>query len=294
MAPEISSDMPGAEAFDGMSEEELGEQLPNQGAAGSEGGDDKGSPAQGQEGKVQAAAAAGQLDPNPSDQVAELKTKLSILENTISNMNRESGAYRALQSKVAKLENALQQRSATSQGPLSPEQQAQEAQRQEAEKFLRDFLRTELETNYGHIIGPIQRQQFVSSVQERCTAMGMEFEELNPIFGKIINSDIALAKSGDEEAVGRLDRIMKEGDSTELMLRAVLERSKALQAQGAQVQQRQQVAASKGGRAVKPNGAKPSDGGKRTLADVENMSEEDREKMSLEELEALIPKQGRR
>ena len=300
----ISSDMPGTEEFAGQTMEELGAALPIQGEASKApklaGGSDEGGQRQergqgagaSQEAKVEQAAAAGQLDPKPGDDIATLNAKLDVLEQTIKNMGRENGAARALQAKVAKLEAQLAQRG---QNPtLSPEQQAQEAERAKAEEFLNSWLDKQMGEKYGHLIQPLQRQAFIGGVQQRCQELGFKFDELNPVFGKIINDDIALAQSGDEAAGARLDRIMKQGDSTELMLRAISEQARVVQTRGAQVQQANAKAAEKGGRALKASGAQPTKASGPNLDDVENMSEEERDKLSLEELEKLVPKQRRR
>ncbi len=294
MGDEISSDMPGTEEFAGMSEQELGDALPEQGAAprGDQAGAGSAAPTGEQAGVQQAAAA---VEPNPADTVKTLETKLAAVEKMLSTMTRENRGYQALKSKVAKLENALSQRAA-SPTTLSPEQQAEQTQRTEAEQFLKDFLGKYMADEYGQLIEPLRQQQFVSSVQQRCQEMGQDFNELNPFFYKVINDDIALAKDGDQQALDRIDRVMKGGDSNELMLRAILERSKQVQATGARVQQAQQQAAAKGGRALKPNGAKPQqqDGKNLTQADIDAMPEEEREKLPMDVLEKAVQRQRSR
>ena len=311
----LSSDMPGVEEFEGMEMEELGESLPRQGAPGEEprtnqtNRNDSGQRAEskttgGNEQKVEQAAAAGQLDPKPNDTSAQLDAKIAALENTIQQMRRENRSTQALQSKVDRLENELKARSAAANPPLSPEQQAIEDQQQQAKKFLKEFFGQEmptfLEEKYGHIIKAIERQEgernqaeFKTAVERQCEAMGIPFKEVDPIFGKLLTAD-AQAYETDPAARARMDRIFQSWDPNELILRAVAERSKGIQAQGAKVQQQQAAAADKGGRALKPTGAKPADSGKRTLADVEAMSDEERDDIPLEELEALVPRQKRR
>lgn len=297
---ELSSDMPGTEEFEGMTEKDLGEQLPEQGAPGS-GPSPKKEPAQaaeqaeapGQEDQTEQAVESEKLEPKPEDTIKTLQAKIDLLEKAQLKMSRENRSYQALSSKLARLENELKQR-----GPsptLSPEQQSAEAQRQEAEKYLESFMDKHLGEKYAHLLEPLRQQQFKSSVEQRCQDMGIDFAEMDPHFGKIIREDIALAKEGDEAALNRLNKITKDGDSTELLLRAIHERSKDLQSKGAIVQKKQAEAAKGGQRGLKPNGAKPAENnGKRSLADVEAMSDDDREGVPMEELEALIPRQNRR
>lgn len=321
MVEQLSSDMPGTEEFEGMTEEELGAELPLQGAPGApkaEGSQAKadGGPAvksgdaattgAGSSTKpAEAAAAAGQLDAKPDDTIRELQAKQAVLEQTIQQLRRENRSTQALQSRLDRLENEQKARAAAAAAPtLSPEQQAQEAQRNEAVKFIKELLSQEMPTllqeKYGHIIQAIERQegernqqQFRTSVEQTCKEMNIPFEEMNPIFGKLLRDDIAAAQNGDAAAQARLDRITTSWDPSQLILRAIGERSKTLQATGQRVQAAQVKAADKGARTVKPGGQKPTTENKRTLADVEAMSEEERDKLSEEELEALIPRQGR-
>lgn len=308
MGDEISSDMPGTEEFAEMTEQELGEALPLQGQAPKDadgGGQQQADPAAqggGATKKVEAAAAAGQLDPKPGDSAAETNAKIAALETTIQQLRRENRSTQALQSRLDRLENQLKTRETTASQTLSPEQQVQADQQHEAEKFLKKFLDDNIpgimQDKYGNIIQEIEGQRFErnqnmfrNSVEQLTTSMGMDFKELDPILGKLLKEDAAAAKEGDQEADQRIQRILTNWDPHELILRAIAERSRNIQATGAKVQVQQAKAADKGGRAFKPNGAKPAQDGKRTLADVDAMSEEDREKLSMEELEALVPRQ---
>ncbi len=314
MATELlSSDMPGTEEFDGMSQEELGEALPVQGAPHAredrqdDAGQRQGERAQGNQGaksKVERAAAQGQLDPKPDDTPNELNLKIAALENTIQQMRRENRSTQALQSKVDRLENELKNRAAVASPPLSPEQQVLADQQAAAEKYLKQFLADNvpniLQDKYGHIVQAIERQeaertQFAlkSSIEKATGEMGVPFEEMDPIFKKLLTEDAQAAEDGDQVAKARIDRLFSTMDPSELVLRALRERTAANQAAGARVQQQAQKAADKGGRALKAGGAKPISEGKRSLADVEAMSDDERDKLSMEELEALVPKQRR-
>ena len=317
----LSSDMPGTEAFDGMSEEELGAELPLQGAPGAPKAESQQTKADGGAAvrteaaaptrnggtkPAEQAAAAGQLDPKPGDTQAQTDAKIAVLEQTIQQLRRENRSTQALQSRLDRLENENKARAtAATATPLSPEQQAQEAQRTEAVKFIKDLLSQEmpnlLQEKYGHIIQAIERQeaqrnqeQFKTSVEQTCKDMGIPFEEVNPIFGKLIRDDIAAAQNGDAEADARLNRILNNWDPSQLILRAIQERSKTLQATGQRVQAAQTKAANGGARVVKPGSQKPTTETKRSLADVEAMSEDERDELSEEELGALLPRQSRR
>ena len=303
----ISSDMPGTEQFQGMSEEELGKQLPVQGSLpGTESNPaqaqpkaDQGAGAAGEQGAVQSQAQAQATEPKPQDSTKALEAKLEAVMQQLSRMSRETRGYQALQHKLDRLESALAQRGAPAPTTLTPEQQAQaqaqEAEKRRAEEFLNDWLGKQMEARYGSLIEPLRQQQFFTGIQSRCSEMGFDLKALDPIFGKLIKDDMALEREGDPAAKARLDRILQTGDPTELILRGVAEQGKALAATGARVQQAQEAAADKGGRAVKANGAKPEpQTGKLTLEKVEAMTEEEREKLSEEELKGLLPQQRRR
>lgn len=304
---EISSDMPGTEEFENVDMKELGDSLPQQGRPGEE-QSAKAVPAQEerQQATSESTGNVAKLEPQANDSTKMLEAKIATLESTITRMNRETSprAFQALQSKLDKLEKALGARE-TSSPTLTPEQQVQADQRTEAEKFLKDFLAREvpgvLEEKYGHIVQDYESRavernqtQFKSSVEQICKDMNVPYEEMDKIFGKLLNADAA-AYNEDPAAKARMDRILTTWDPNELFLRAMKERSAQMQAQGAQVQQRQVQAAAKGGRTFKANGAKPAqDTGKRTLEDIEQMSDEERDKLSLDELEAAVPRQRRR
>lgn len=316
MGGELSSDMPGTEEFEGMSEEEIGAELPEQGAPGSERSSEQRQSEQkpaaqsNRQGQAQAekVAESAQLEPKASDSTKVLETKIEMLERTLQNMSRENRGYQALQSKVDRLENELKTRAAAPKIPLTPEQQKQAEADAQAENYLDAFLekkglisRAQLEKDYGHIIQAYERQEneqsqvaIKGSVEELCKQMDVPFEEMNSIFGKLINQDVEAAKNGDQAANARLDRLMKSKDPHELMFRAMSERNQALRATGAKVQVQQQRAAEKGGRSLKPGGVKPPEKVAKTQADLDAMDQQDLDRLSMDELEAAIPRQQRR
>ena len=296
----ITSEMQGAQEFEGMSEADLGKALPEQGAELPSGGTQEstgagreaGSTEQG--GQVEGGAPQA-TEPGSQDSAKLLQAKLDAVEQQLSQMTRENRSYRAMKSQLDRLENELKQRQSSNQTPLTPEQKALTDQRQQAEDFLNQWLEKRMEAQYGNLIQPLRQQQFFNGIQQRCTDLGFDFNELNPIFGKLIRDDMALEQQGDPAAKARIDRILTTMDPTELMLRAIAERGKALKETGERVQQEQRSAADKGGRALKaPGGAKPdATGGKLTLDKVNAMSEEERDKLSEEELLQVVPKQRR-
>lgn len=318
MPEELSSEMPGVEEFQDVPMEDLGKELPIQGRPGQEPAlkADKGQVGAGNQG-----AKAGEqqnggpkpaptaTEPSSADTIKALQTKLAAVDQTLANLTRENRAYAALKSQFDRLQNELKQRGAGTQAQpstLSPEQQAQEAQRTEAEKFLNEFLEKALpgllEKKYGESIGEFERQAgerkqlaFRDAVHKQCDEMDIPFAEMDPIFKKLLTEDAAAAENGDTAARARLERILGGWDHHELMIRAIAERSRDLKANGARVQQADAKAADKGGRSFKPSGAQPDKNAKKfAQTDLENMTEEERERAFEEDPDAYakaIPRQ---
>lgn len=321
----LNSEMPGTEEFEGMSEEELGNSLPRQGEA-PKGESSSAAPTKADGGKPvqtssEAKAASGgsgtQSQEAPADMsAAELKTEMAELRNRLENLTRENRSYAALRAQLDKVQNELKARGAT-QAPnpaLTPEQQTQADAEAKATEYLKKFLNENidpvLQQKYGPLLQMLQKQQsqesqnqFKGSVENLAKEMGIPFQSekaedfpLNPILGKLINADLAVYES-DPAAKARIDRIIQNWEPHELFNRALLERSRAIQAAGVRVQQKQEVAAKGGQRALKAGGAKPEEKTKYSAEDLGAMSEEEREKAYADDpeaFEAAIPKQARR
>ena len=322
---ELSSDMQGTEEFADMGMEELGKSLPMQGDA-PRGEAESGTRPDGgravNQGAREAQAAPGGTgaqgqEEKPADMsTPDLRTEIATLRNELQQAIRENRGYAALKSQLDKVQNELKARGAAPAAAptLTPEQQSVADQQHAAEDYLKKFLGDNLDplmrAKYGNIIEAIERQendrsqaQFKGSVEQLCKEMNVPFESknaedfpLNPIFGKLIKADVEVYDT-DPAAKARIDRIMGNWDPYELMMRAMRERSAAIQAQGARVQQQQQTAAKGGARTVKAGGAKPDDKQKYSAEDLGSMSEADRERAydaDPEAYEASIPRQGRR
>lgn len=300
----ISSDMAGTEEFADMTEEQLAAELPVQGdapAGGTEGEPaDRGTQQNAGGTKAQAqgnggGAAGTSLEPQKTDTLATIMDKIGLLETALQNMNRENRAYQALQSRLDRLENAAKQKASQPQPALSPEAQSQQEQQEAADKFIRERAQEEalkaVEARYGNLIQPLQMQQLQNNVLQQIQAAELPVEEMKEVFTKLLNEDAKLATQGDAAAIARIQKLVNGHDSSELMLRGVLEHAKMLRAKGATVAQTQAQAAGKGGRMVSATGQRPQQqGGKKTL---ENMTPEEIEGMDMEELGKLIPKQRR-
>lgn len=319
----LNSEMPGTEEFEGMEMSELESQLPRQGEAPK--GESAGAPStkadggksvQQSNGAEAAPGGSGEGGEKPADMSApDLKAEIAELRQQLQSLGRENRSYQALRAQFDKLQNELKSRGEQKPAPtLTPEQQSQaDAQRQAEEylkKFLGDNLDPMLQAKYGPVLQMLQRQQsqefqnqVKGTVESISKEMGIPFKSdkpedypLDPILGKILNADLAIYES-DSAAKARVDRILNSGDPHELINRAIIERSKLIQAQGVRVQQQQTKAAKGGQRALKPGGAKPEEKTKFTAEDLGAMSEEEREAAYAadpEAYEAAIPKQGRR
>lgn len=316
MPGELSSDMPGTEEFSDMSMEELGKELPLQGSPpkGSEAGAEKpeaggveagktGASAQGQAGEAGKGGAPAVTEPSAEDSLKQLQAKYAALENTLSQLTRENRSYAALRAQLDRVQKQLEAKPAAPATPLTPEQQTQEAQRTEAEKFLKEFMGKELSTmveaQYGPIIQFLQKQQaesqlvsFRDGIRKQVTDMGIDTKEVDPIMKKLMEDDMTASQGGDAAATARLDRIVKNWDPHELILRALQERSKTVQAKGAEVAARQDQTVAKGGRAFKPSGAVAPGGEKKlTEAEINSMSEEERDKLPMDVIEKALSRQ---
>jgi len=317
MPEELSSDMPGTEEFKDMSMEELGKYLPMQGSAPK--GDQAASADKGaggvEAGKTGASAegtagvdagkggAPAVTEPSAADSLKQLQAKYAALENTLSQLTRENRSYAALRAQLDRVQKQLEAKPAAPATPLTPEQQAQEAQRTEAEKFLKEFMGKELSTmveaQYGPIIQFLQKQQaesqlvsFRDGIRKQVTDMGIDTKEVDPIMKKLMEDDMTASQAGDAAATARLDRIVKSWDPHELILRALQERSKTVQAKGAEVAAKQAQESGKGGRSFKASGAVAPGGEKKlTEAEINSMSEEEREKLPMDVIEKSLSRQ---
>lgn len=303
----ITSEMDGSQEFEGMSQEELAAALPRQGeapksnATGAQEVGESNQPGAQQE-RQESAAGGETLEPQAKDSSTALLEKMATIETALQNITRESRAARALQSRLDKLEAALAQRSTGNPQPeaSSQEQTPEAVQRAQAEKFIQGIVQDMIHKGsieavskeFGDIIEPVRMQTLRDSIVKRVSDAGLPTEEMNPIIARLLKEDEKAAQAGDQEAHNRIVRVLKNRDPNELILRAVLERSKAVQAKGAQVQKQQAQQAGKGARMVSQSGQR-----QQTQSDkkrLEDMSEDEINNLDMDELGKLLPKQNSR
>jgi hypothetical protein len=273
MDPQISSDAPEAVNFDSMTEQELDAQL-DQAEAGNES-----APAQqaNQEaGPSAIAPTATAQAPNP------LEEKIAALEKQLTAISKESGQARALQSKIAQLENRLK---ANDTPPTSPEQL-------DAQKQLNDYIHKAIQEKYGPMIQGFEVQQenaaYKATVSELCEEMGIPFEDVNPIMAKILDADMKAYQAGDQQAWARIERALdpKAGPGY-LLMRGMSERSKQVQTQAASFQTTKQNAAVNASKTVRTSNPVQS-----VQKNLDEMSPKELEGLSEEQLDKLIESSG--
>lgn len=321
----ITSDMPGTEEFSGMSMDDIGKQLPPQGGAvaepvssetrgavesqGSASGAaaSTGTAGTGAEGRV-AEAAAKATEAKPGDDIRTLLSKLEGLQGLMQNMQRENGTFRALQGRLDKLEAALEKKLAAGPSTATTSAQAADpdaAARDEAEQFVRLRAKEEaaqaltaFEGRYQHLLQPLQNQFIDGQFKRRLTEMGQDVKAFEPLIAKIIADDDQAAKAGDPAAQARMIGLLQRGEGVDgILLRAIGERSKQIQAKGSEATAQQEAAAGKGARTVAPGGSKPTPTPEKKT--VENMTQQEIDELAstpegLEQLGKLLPKQARR
>ncbi|MBU6231470.1 hypothetical protein KGP36_02275 [Patescibacteria group bacterium] len=300
-SPVITSDMPGTEQFAGMSEEELANQLPAQGQAPRDGGGSQPTTQQDADGGATGGGTAGKpasksLDPQPGDTSKILMEKITAMETAMQNMNRENLAYRALQSKIDKLEAALASKPASTAKADDPDAKMQE----EAAKFVEEIAKKvqtdglqQFEQRYAPVIRELNRQSIFANLQKACATANIPWSEMDDIIGGLIDADRKAALSGDMMAKERVDRLLERGDISDVMLRAVLARSSQVQSKGAAVAQQQRAAAGKGDRLTSGSNAtstgKPANGKK----PLDQMTQDEIDDLDLDELGKMLPRQAR-
>ena len=268
MDPQISSDMPGTEELQGMTEQEIDAQL-DQAEAG-----DESAPAQ---------QTIQEKSPSATEPTANpLETKIAALEKQLTAFSKESGQARALQSRLAQLENKLK---ASNETPTSPEQQqAQDQLNQYLSKFIQD--------KYGPMIQGFEAQQenaaYKSNVSELCNEMGVPFADVNPIMAKILDADMKAYQAGDEGAWARIERALDQKSGPHyLLMRGMSELSKQVQTKAQNFQSSKTNAAVKASKTVR--GSIPPQQGSKSLDD---MSPKELEKLSEAELDSLLSASG--
>lgn len=279
----ISSESPESLALEGLSEEQLGEQLDQAEASGSTNVETKVPEAKVEAPKVEAAAVEGSA---PVTEPSPLEAKIAALEKRLTSLGKETGQGRAMQAKIASLEKRLEQRSQETQTQLSPEEQ-------EAEKQLDTRFKAFVEQNYGHLIqdATFQREnaQYRSEVQGLCNEMGIPFEQINPILGELLDADLKAADEGDDAAQARLDKCLAPGGQAYLAFRGAQELSKRIQAKGADFQSGKSEEAKKLSQTVKFSPGNRDAAKPKGLGD---MSQAEFDKLPLDQMEKMLDAAG--
>lgn len=272
MDPQISSDMPEASNFEGMTEQEIDAQL-DEAEAGNESAPAQQAPTDGPSANAPTATA-------PT--VNPLEEKIAALEKQLTAISKESGQARALQSKLAQLENRLK---AQDTPPTSPEQQ-------EAEKQLNSYLEKFIQGKYGPMIQGFEAQQenaaYKGAVSELCEEMGIPFEEVNPLMAKLLDADMKAYQSGDEAAWARIERALdpKSGPGY-LLMRGITERSKQVQTEAANFQTTKQKTALNASKTVRGTSPVPS-----VSKNLDEMSQRELDALPESELDKLLAASG--
>lgn len=326
MGQVISSDMPGTEETESMSDEQLEAHLSAQEsglAKGAEGaiGDPAAAPKAGAaepkaaaepaaKAEGEAAAAGAALSPQAGDTVTTLEAKIADLTSRLANLSREAGlgAQRALQAKIDKLEGAIERLSTAPPKAASPEEQARLNEEAQAQAWLKKnsapLFQQWMQEQYGHLLPAVQQQAIGISLMDHVNELGLTtpggtepigFKELDPFIGALILEDDKAAKAGDAQATARMQALASGQKPTELIFRAYRKSLEAAASKAAETaktaagaKDANAKAAAAGGRLIKP-GAKPPQDKVLTKEDVEAMSEEDRDKVSDEDFERLYP-----
>lgn len=305
----ITSDMEGSQEFESQSLEELGAELPRQGEAKPAGETQRtGNERTGNEDGTAGARASGEkgagseaLEAKPTDSLKQILDKIEALESVTKNINRESLAFRMLQSRLDKLEKAATEKGSAPKTAASPEEEQLQAQQEAADKFIRERAQeenkkglAEFEKKYEFILKPLKDQLLHTDLKKACSDAKLPWEEMDPLIGKIISEDDAAAKAGDQGAVARMSKLLADRDITSVMYRALLARASQIQSKGAEVQKVEAKTAAKGGRMVSTTNNRQSQ--QATSKKLEDMSPEEIENLAETDLDALgkmLPKQRR-
>lgn len=239
------------------------------------------------------------VNPSPPQQTND--EKMAALERKLEAFSKEAGQARALQSRIAQLENARTQAQAQKTAPtqdpnLTPEQRQAQS---EFEAYLEARLEKMTMDKYGKLIemgnrnlAESQQAEEVGKYREGLVGLCKEFEipfdEVNPIMVKIVNETVAAKDSGDEQATARLARILGTGGENYLFTLAAREREKQVQGQAQSFQQGKADSARAASQTMRSTTQVQSTGGKK-LAD---MSPEEMAKLPEAELDKLMDGAG--
>ena len=315
MANVISSDMPGTEETEAMTDEQLESHLAAQekGTAGVETGDPgqaapKGgevapktseAPKAGEKAATgEPAATASATEPKAGDTVTALEAKIAQLE---SRLQREAGlgAQRALQAKLEKLEAAIERLASPPKTAASPEEQARLDEDAKAQAWLKKntnpLFEQFLQERLGHLLPVVQQQAIGMGLRDHATELGLEFKDLDPFVGDLILEDDKAARAGDTAAQARMTALANGVKPTELIFRAYRKSLEAAATKAAEtaktagaVKVENGKAAAGGARLIKSGNPPPQDK-VLTKEDIEAMTEDERDKVSDADLERIYP-----
>ncbi len=276
--------------YDSMSVEELGKIVPQQAPPNIEQKTEEPAISATNEADIPTESvqkSEGALEPKSNDTIQLLEKRLEVAEKLMEGLNRQSRQWQAIQGKVDELKAALTQRETKT--ALTPSELEQKSAQEAAEKFLDERIEQRakalIEREYGALISPIREQQLNKAIEGQVSALGIEWKEMEPILMGIVSQDSKLAENGDAGAKQRLIALAS-GNTGNLVLRGMMERSKKLSEKGAQVQ-KADANRDPGSRLVKTS-QQPTPSSKKK---VEEMSPDELDSMDLQELEKALPRQ---
>jgi hypothetical protein len=215
------------------------------------------------------------------------------MEKRLEAFSKEAGQARALQSRIAQLENARQQAQQAPQtnSNLTPDQQAQ--------ANLKAFVLEAFKEKYGNLLtfGEQQIQQakeyeevtnYRADLVDLAKEFDVPFQEVNPIMVDIVTKLDAARQSGDPVATAQLARILGNGGQNYLFTLAVREREKQVQGQAQQFQQGKAKVAQAASQTMRSTTQVPASNEK----SLDQLTPGDVSKMSETEIDELLDQAG--
>ncbi len=217
-----------------------------------------------------------------------------------SNMKRELGSFRGLQSGYDKVQKKLEQteaylRQLQNQQNLSPEDREAQTQLQTQQEQLARFVREQARAEFGEVgkdyialLDQLKEQQQDQGHKSNALELVREAipEKSDEAWNSVFEQSYKDIQAGKPGAIERQERLEK--DAAYVALAMIQAQRSKVQTQATQVTQNRQTQAKAAAQGLTVTGSTKA--GSKPLAE---MSEAEMDKLSIAELEAGIPEQSR-
>ena len=289
-----------AQPFEGKSEAELDALLD---ANEMETADQSQSPANQKGAAKGSPQQASGLSQEGTPAVGSSEEKYAALEKQLRNVQKELGQSRAVQQRMAQLEQLLQrgqqaqQRAEPKAGekPLTAEQQAAEAYiAQRIDQYIKSQLGDLVDFGRAQMAAGVEMQaneKYLGGLNNLCNEFGVDLKgDMQPILKNIVDKVMEEVSGGIEGAQQKLDRILGPGGESYLFALGMKERNATLSNQAQTFAQTQTSKAQKASQTLKPVSTVGNQS-KRKLDDYAG-KESELGKMDEKEIDALLDEAG--